>query len=50
MSNFNYRIAVDAMGGDNSPDKVLEGISIFCKKDLNIFFNIFGNLDLVKKK
>jgi fatty acid/phospholipid biosynthesis enzyme len=25
-------IAIDAMGGDNSPDKTIEGISIFLKK------------------
>ena len=31
-------IAVDAMGGDNSPKKVLLGISEFLKKDHNVFF------------
>ena len=25
-------IAIDAMGGDNSPDKTVEGISFFIKK------------------
>ena len=35
-------IAVDAMGGDNSPAKVLSGISEFLKKNSNVFFRIFG--------
>ena len=25
-------IAIDAMGGDNSPDKTIEGVSFFIKK------------------
>ena len=25
-------IAIDAMGGDNSPDKTIEGVKIFLKK------------------
>ena len=39
-------IAIDAMGGENSPNKNIEGISLFCKKYKNnndYFFNIFGN-------
>ena len=36
-------IAVDAMGGDNAPNKVLNGISEFLKKQNNIFFRIFGS-------
>ena len=42
MSSFNYTIAIDAMGGENSPDKVIEGLSLFLKEDKEIFFNIFG--------
>ena len=41
MSSFNYTIAIDAMGGENSPDKVIEGLSLFLKEDKEIFFNIF---------
>ncbi len=40
------RIAVDAMGGENSPHKNIEGIYFFYKKNKNkkdFFFNIFGN-------
>ena len=36
-------IAVDAMGGDNSPDKVIAGISEYLKRNNNVFFRIFGN-------
>ena len=35
-------IAVDAMGGDNSPTKVLSGISEFLKTNSDVFFRIFG--------
>ena len=28
-------IAIDAMGGENSPQKTIEGVNIFCKKNLN---------------
>ena len=36
-------IAVDAMGGDNSPSKVIEGISIHFKNSKDINYKIFGN-------
>ena len=26
-------IAIDAMGGDNSPDKTIQGVGIFIKKN-----------------
>ena len=34
-------IAVDAMGGDNSPNKVIAGISEFLKRNKNVFFRIW---------
>ena len=40
-------IAIDAMGGDNSPDKVIEGISIHSKVSDNIKYKIFGNEKLI---
>ena len=40
-------IAVDAMGGDNSPSKVIEGISIHSKISKNIKYKIFGDEDLI---
>ena len=45
MSNDNITIAVDAMGGENSPEKVLKGIEIFCKQKKGIKIIIFGNKD-----
>ena len=41
-------IAIDAMGGDNSPNKVIEGISIHSKNSENVNYKIFGNEKLVK--
>ena len=37
-------IAVDAMGGDNSPNKVIEGISIHSSNSEDVNYIIFGNL------
>ena len=37
------KIAVDAMGGDNSPEKIINGISAHSKSTKNIFYNIFGD-------
>ena len=42
-------IAVDAMGGDGSPQKILKGISEHNKKSKNIFYNIFGNKNEIEK-
>ena len=36
MNNF-IKIAVDAMGGDNSPNKIIDGIEIHSKNKKNIF-------------
>ena len=41
--NKTYSIAVDAMGGDNSPDKVIEGCKLFLKNKLNAKLIIFGD-------
>ena len=46
-------IAIDAMGGDNSPDKTIEGIKIFIdrNKSKNDFvLNIFGKENEIKNK
>ena len=37
------KIAVDAMGGDNSPKKVIDGIINHHKSNDNIFYKIFGD-------
>ena len=36
-------IAVDAMGGDGSPKKIIDGIIYNHKTDKNNFYKIFGN-------
>ena len=35
-------IAVDAMGGENAPKKVIDGIAHHYKKNKNSFYKIFG--------
>ena len=47
MSERQIEIAIDAMGGENSPYKVLKGTEIFLKdeKKTNIVF--FGDQDLI---
>jgi len=37
------KIAVDAMGGDNSPNKTIEGIIHNHNKNTNVFYKIFGD-------
>ena len=37
------KIAVDAMGGDNSPNKIIEGIILNHKSNKNLFYRIFGD-------
>ena len=43
-------VAVDAMGGDNSPSKVLSGISEYLKKNKNVYFRIFGQNEIIKNE
>ncbi len=55
MSNSDkkLKISIDLMGGDNSPDKTLEGIDFFIKryKDKNdYFFYLFGDSDAIIPK
>ena len=40
-------IAVDAMGGDNSPNKVIEGIKLHANSSADVFYKIFGNQELI---
>ncbi len=40
-------IAVDAMGGDNSPNKVIEGVSIHSKTSNDVHYKIFGDTNLI---
>jgi glycerol-3-phosphate acyltransferase PlsX len=43
------KIAVDAMGGDGSPKKIIDGIIHNHKKNQENFFKIFGNKDEIIK-
>ena len=48
MSEF-VKIAVDAMGGDNSPQKIIDGIIHNHKKNSKNFFKIFGDKNKIKQ-
>ena len=46
-------IAIDAMGGEDAPDKTIRGLSIFLKIEKNskkTFFLLYGNEELILKK
>ena len=43
------KIAVDAMGGDGSPKKVVDGIIHHFKNNINSFYLIFGDKDEILK-
>ena len=49
MSN-KVKIAIDAMGGENSPKKIIEGIDIALQKNKNNFFYLYGKKDLIEKE
>ena len=40
-------IAVDAMGGDDSPRKIVKGIELFHKNNDHVFYKLFGNKNLI---
>ena len=46
--NNPIKIAVDAMGGDNSPNKIIKGIELHSLNSNNVFYNIFGKSDLIE--
>ena len=41
-------IAVDAMGGDDSPNKVIEGINLHSQSSQYVNYKIFGDKNLIK--
>ena len=49
MKQFEHTIALDAMGGENAPDKVIEGLKLFLDQDKNIFFFLFGKEESIQK-
>jgi len=42
------RVAVDAMGGDNSPKKIIDGIIHNSKENKDVIYNIFGDKTLIE--
>ena len=42
-------IAVDAMGGDGSPKKIIDGITHHFDKNRNSFYQIFGDQNQINK-
>ncbi len=42
-------IAVDAMGGDNAPEKVLEGVNLLFKNKVDVHVDIYGDKNLILK-
>ena len=47
MDDIQINIAIDAMGGDNSPTKVIKGCEIFLNFNKKIKLIIFGNKNLI---
>ena len=41
-------IAVDAMGGENSPNKIIEGIELSLKESKENYFRLYGNKPQLK--
>ena len=48
MLNNNITIAIDAMGGDNSPYKNLKGAEIFYKSNKNVKFILLGEESIIR--
>ncbi len=51
--NKKITIAIDAMGGENSPDKILKAVSLFIKKNNSkedYVLHLFGDEKLIKAK
>ena len=43
------KIAIDAMGGENSPAKIIDGINISLKKNNENYFFLYGDKDILNK-
>jgi len=44
------KIAIDTMGGENSPKKIIDGIEISLKTNRENFFYLYGKKDLLEKE
>ena len=49
MSERQVVIAIDAMGGENSPFKVLKGTEIFLQEEKKTKIIFFGNAELINQ-
>ena len=49
MSEGQVHIAIDAMGGENSPYKVLKGVEIFLQKEKNTKMIFFGDEAIINQ-
>jgi len=47
--NNKVKIAVDAMSGENSPKKIIDGIEFYLKKNKDNFFYLYGDQKLLSK-
>ena len=48
--NDKVRIAIDAMGGDNSPKQIIEGIKISLNTNTKNLFYLYGHQDLLENE
>ena len=48
--SIKVKIAVDAMGGENSPKKIIDGIDLSLKENKENYFYLFGNKDFINKE
>ena len=44
------KIAIDAMGGENAPKKIIEGINISLKFNKENFFSLYGKKEIIEKE
>ena len=49
MTNI-VKIAIDAMGGENSPKKIIDGIEISLKTNKDNFFYLYGKKNILEKE
>ena len=46
----NIKIAIDAMGGDDSPRKIINGIEMSLKSNKENFFYLYGDKNILEKE
>ena len=48
--SYKVKIAIDAMGGVNSPKMIIDAIEISIKNNQENFFTLYGKKDLLEKE